>query len=68
MKKGKEKYNAPKVCSICTEEYTEYGNNAEPFQGRCCNRCDNAFVIPARILRMQVASKRQKEKSCPASP
>jgi hypothetical protein len=25
-------------------------NNAEPFDGRCCNDCDNPWVIPARQL------------------
>ena len=46
-----EKQDDEKICSICGRPFTEYGNNAEPVNdGRCCDRCDNQFVIPARIL------------------
>ena len=46
-----------KVCCICgkplvNERYGDryFGNNANPvFDGRCCDDCDNKFVIPARI-------------------
>ena len=39
-----------KTCSICCEQYHEFGNNAEPVNdGRCCNYCDDSVVIPARI-------------------
>lgn len=43
------------LCSICFEEIPAIGgwatgNNAAPINmGRCCNRCDNSVVIPARI-------------------
>lgn len=43
------------LCSICFEEIPvirgwAHGNNASPVNmGRCCNRCDNEVVIPARI-------------------
>ena len=37
-------------CSVCGGHYDGFGNNAAPFPGRCCNDCDNRFVIPARIL------------------
>ena len=43
------------LCSICFNEIPVvgdwvYGNSASPVnQGRCCNRCDNEVVIPARL-------------------
>jgi len=37
------------VRSICEKEYTGYGNNANPMtKGRCCDSCNEFFVIPAR--------------------
>jgi hypothetical protein len=45
-----------KICSICQNVFTEYGNNAEPVNdGRCCNRCNWAIVIPARARMMERA-------------
>jgi hypothetical protein len=39
-----------KICSICQRVFTEFGNNAQPVNaGRCCDECNNAVVIPARI-------------------
>ena len=47
-----------KVCVLCGAEYTEWGNNPEPVaryeDGQCCNLCDSAIVIPARIGRLQM--------------
>ena len=46
------------LCSICFNKIEpvqgwEHGNNAEPVNmGRCCNRCDNEVVIPARLRLM----------------
>lgn len=46
------------LCSICFNEIPAVGdwtsgNNAEPVNfGRCCNKCDNEVVIPARITMM----------------
>jgi hypothetical protein len=32
----------------------KHGNNAQPINnGTCCDYCDEAFVIPIRILRVQ---------------
>jgi len=46
--------NNKKICCICGKEYTGYGNNAEPYkQGRCCDDCNEKFVIPDRINRMK---------------
>ena len=38
-------------CSICKDELDDkFGNNAEPINdGRCCNLCNEFFVIPSRI-------------------
>ena len=47
-----------KKCSICGDNYRGFGNNAEPFQGICCDNCNEAIVIPARIN--QLVNKYQK--------
>lgn len=40
-----------KTCCICGCEFSGFGNKPDPFPGeRCCDDCDNRFVIPARIL------------------
>ena len=36
-------------CSLCDDNYTGFGNNAEPFNGRCCDKCNKAIVIPMRL-------------------
>mgnify|MGYP003657388352 CR=1 FL=1 len=39
-----------KKCCICSLEYTGYGNNAAPVkEGKCCDACNTANVIPSRI-------------------
>lgn len=49
-------------CSICyrdidVQPYWNKGHNAEPVNfGRCCTRCNNNVVIPARIA--QLSSRR----------
>jgi hypothetical protein len=50
------------VCSICGLPFDEYGHNARPVNdGRCCNRCQDAVVIPARIKAMrEQAAKEEK--------
>jgi len=43
--------NQPKVCCICGNVYTGYGNNAEPvMEGRCCNDCNISKVLPVRMM------------------
>jgi hypothetical protein len=38
------------TCSICGRLFTGYGNNAKPVnEGRCCDECNAAHVIPARL-------------------
>jgi hypothetical protein len=50
----------PKICSICQREFSplicfeqyvmEHGNNAQPVNdGRCCDKCNQNIVVPARI-------------------
>ena len=54
------------ICVIChkeiekqyTEEgvmYWDQGNSAEPIaEGRCCNKCNDTIVTPARVTEMIV--------------
>ena len=53
-------------CSICKEpiEVTSYGwaegNNAEPINdGRCCDSCDTAYVIPARMEALRTSRREE---------
>ncbi len=41
-----------KKCCICGIAFTGWGNNPWPVKkdGRCCDSCNNQYVIPARIL------------------
>tara|TARA_X000001382_G_C3108373_1_gene159031 strand:+ start:425 stop:631 length:207 start_codon:yes stop_codon:yes gene_type:complete len=39
-----------KECSLCSNSYEGYGNNAYPYDGRCCDACNQNMVIPSRIL------------------
>tara|TARA_R100000388_G_scaffold91212_1_gene73117 strand:+ start:786 stop:947 length:162 start_codon:yes stop_codon:yes gene_type:complete len=43
--------NKIKICVICKEEFTGWGNNPAPIkdEGECCDTCDNEKVIPARM-------------------
>jgi hypothetical protein len=42
-------------CSICSEWYAGFGNNAEPVDdGRCCDDCNNSKVLPARVAQWQL--------------
>ena len=46
--------NEKQFCCICGEEYTGYGNNAEPYKkGRCCDQCNRKFVIPSRLNKLR---------------
>lgn len=38
-----------KICSITHEPYEGFGNNADPFYGRCSDYANHYYVIPARI-------------------
>ena len=44
------------VCSICGLPFTEFGNNAQPVNtGRCCNLCNDLYVIPRKVHAMRQA-------------
>jgi hypothetical protein len=60
-------------CCICYMWYNEHGHNAQPFKGgRCCNKCNDMFVIPERIRLMREAKEdpdvNSKPKSASSSP
>lgn len=42
-------------CCICGETNSGYGNNPQPVKptGRCCGRCNDEFVIWARLVNIQ---------------
>lgn len=42
------------TCVICESEIKGYGNNPWPVteEGRCCDTCNNLYVIPARIAHL----------------
>jgi hypothetical protein len=53
---GAGKAELAKVCSLCGNPYTGFGNNPEPlrpYEQRCCNYCNQNVVIPARLKRMK---------------
>ena len=42
-----------RICCICGQEFTGYGNNPYPVNSdedaRCCDDCNDTVVIPARL-------------------
>ena len=44
------------ICCICGIEFTGWGNNPYPVNNeegaRCCDDCNNLYVIPARFMMM----------------
>lgn len=54
-------------CCICGKEIDGYGNNPEPLclpddtQSRCCDECNNNYVITARIIQMHGKNKKLEE-------
>ena len=48
--KSLSSFHTRKRCSICKNKYAGFGNNARPVNnGRCCDDCNDAHVIPARV-------------------
>ena len=51
-------------CCICGADVGRYGNNPWPIywdsKKRCCDKCNFAYVIPARLEARSVASKIKK--------
>jgi len=45
-----------KVCVLCGESFTEFGNNPWPLatldDGQCCDECNYGRVLPARLARL----------------
>jgi hypothetical protein len=58
--------NEMKICSICDNIYTGFGNNAWPFKGRCCDWCNGYEVIPARLVRLKKYINAKKKKKAAA--
>jgi len=49
------------ICSICQNEYTGHGNNAQPVnEGRCCDTC-NSVVIVARMNQMRRRTRKEEQ-------
>lgn len=42
------------VCCICGKVFEGWGNNPYPMaeEGRCCDECNDTYVIPARLIKM----------------
>ena len=40
-----------KICCICGEEFTGFGNNPDPVKnkGVCCDKCNANVVVPTRL-------------------
>jgi hypothetical protein len=47
-------------CCICGKEFEGYGNNPYPlcykedYESKCCNECNDAYVIQARLIQMKL--------------
>ena len=50
------------ACVMCADDLPRYSNNAEPLMsGKCCDSCNQAYVIPYRIQgHLMNAKKKQK--------
>ena len=50
-------------CCICGADVVKYGNNPWPIywnsNKRCCDKCNFAYVIPARLDARAIATKIQ---------
>ena len=38
-----------KQCSLCNEYLYDMGHNAYPWDGRCCDLCNEHMVLKARV-------------------
>lgn len=49
-------------CCICNKPIKGHGNNAEPVKkGICCDKCNNKFVILARMLDIEMISYKERK-------
>lgn len=37
------------TCCICKKQFNYTLHNAEPFHGKCCNKCNSNFVLNVRL-------------------
>ena len=57
-----------KTCVICGKEFEGYGNNAQPVKdGMCCDECNQKVVIPARLKKSGLKSKKTIHVLCDAA-
>ena len=50
-------------CVICGEPIEGYGNNAEPVKkGKCCDKCNQEVVIPARLKNLKLTEDQDDDK------
>lgn len=51
-------------CCICKKPIEGYGNNAAPVKdGRCCDKCNWDYVIPARLIGLYHKQNRKTEEA-----
>lgn len=52
----------PKVCCICGQLFTDWGNNPWPVaeEDECCSKCNLTRVIPARFEKMKEETNSEK--------
>ena len=54
------------VCCICNKVFDDWGNDPAPIvmdeDAKCCNECDMAVVLPARLKALQTQIKPNKTK------
>lgn len=51
-----------KKCPICRRRYDGPGHDALPvWPGRCCDRCNRDYVIPARMMLLRHQMEEEKE-------
>lgn len=58
------KCNKEQVCCICGKKFVGYGNNPAPYKksGRCCDQCNDDYVIPSRIMGIRLRGKGASER------
>ena len=59
-----QKHSVSKRCCFCGSKIEGYGNNPWPVAGgnaRCCDRCNDTVVIPARLFRLMKKIEEEKE-------
>lgn len=56
------------LCVLCGKPYMGRGHDPEPLAnyGRCCDVCNTAHVIPAKILKLALGGKNETTKKTKA--